>query len=131
MNNVLLQGNLAKDAEISVTTTGKEVAKFTVATNERFFSTTGSEVKQTAYINCVAWGEKFANKLRFANKGKGIFVSGRLVTRSYEDQNNNKRYITEVVASFVEVEGTPISDEKPSSNFTNFGLSEEEEQIPF
>ena len=133
MNSVQILGNLARDPEVRFTKTGRAVASFTVAaTNTYFDSTTNEQKEQTAFINCVAWGKlgEAAGNLR---KGSRCFVEGRLNTRSYETQDGQKRYVTEVVANFV---GTSLDTQNTdsfgggSSNFDNFGSSNEE-NFPF
>ena len=125
MNSVQILGNLARDPEVRFTKTGRAVASFTVAaTNTYFDSTTNEQKEQTAFINCVAWGKlgEAAGNLR---KGSRCFVEGRLNTRSYETQDGQKRYVTEVV----DTQNTD-SFGGGSSNFDNFGSSNEE-NIPF
>ena len=123
MNSVQILGNLARDPEVRFTKTGRAVASFTVAaTNTYFDSTTNEQKEQTAFINCVAWGKlgEAAGNLR---KGSRCFVEGRLNTRSYETQDGQKRYVTEVVANFVGVSlNAPISE---ASNFDSFEKQEE------
>jgi single-strand DNA-binding protein len=130
MNSVQILGNLARDPEVRFTKTGRAVASFTVAaTNTYFDSTTNEQKEQTAFINCVAWGKlgEAAGNLR---KGSRCFVEGRLNTRSYETQDGQKRYVTEVVANFVGVSlNTPVSE---ASNFDSFERTDStEEKIPF
>ena len=101
MNSVQILGNLARDPEVRYTKTGRAVATFTVAATNTYIDSTTNETKeQTAFINCVAWGKlgEAAGNLR---KGSRCFVEGRLQTRSYETQDGQKRYVTEVVANFV------------------------------
>ena len=127
MNSVQILGNLARDPEVRFTKTGRAVASFTVAaTNTCFDPTTHEQKEQTAFINCVAWGKlgEAAGNLR---KGSRCFIEGRLNTRSYETQDGQKRYVTEVVANFVGVSlNAPISE---ASNFDSF--EKQEENIPF
>ena len=118
---------MARDPEVRFTKTGRAVASFTVAaTNTYFDPTTHEQKEQTAFINCVAWGKlgEAAGNLR---KGSRCFIEGRLNTRSYETQDGQKRYVTEVVANFVGVSlNAPISE---ASNFDSF--EKQEENIPF
>lgn len=128
MNSVQVLGNLVRDPEVRFTKTGKAVATFTVAaTNEYMDVSTGEVKQQTAFINCVAWGKQgeLAGNLR---KGSRAFVEGRLNTRSYETNNGQKRYITEVVANMV---GVSLADAVTESNFDSFSDTGEQENIPF
>lgn len=127
MNTVQILGNLARDPEVRYTKNGRAVASFTVAaTNEFLNKETGDVKEQTAFINCVAWG-KLGEQVGNLKKGSLCFVEGRLQTRSYETQDGQKRYVTEVVANFV---GTSLQDGgcNDASNFDSFGSNEE---VPF
>ena len=126
MNSVQILGNLARDPEVRFTKTGKAVATFTVAaTNTYFDSTTNEQKEQTSFVNCVAWG-KLGEAVGNLRKGSRCFVEGRLNTRSYETQDGQKRYITEVIANFVGQSLQAQSNEP--SNFDSFG---NEQNIPF
>ena len=96
LNKVMLIGNLGKDAETRYTPSGVAVTNFTLATPRRTKDQQSGEWRdETDWHNVVLWrGENVANYLQ---KGKRIYVEGRLQTRSWEDQNGNKRYTTEVV----------------------------------
>ena len=129
MNQVQLLGNLARDAELRFTQSGKAVATFTVAATNTYVDSTTNETKeQTAFINCVAWG-KLGESIGNLRKGNRVFVEGRLQTRSYETTDGQKRYVTEVVANFV---GTSLTnDETASSNFDSFDTTNQNGNIPF
>ena len=128
MNTVQILGNLTRDPEVRFTKSGKAVATFTVAATNTYIDSTTNETKeQTAFINVVAWGKlgEDAGNLR---KGSRCFVEGRLQTRSYETQDGQKRYVTEVVANFV---GTSLTNnESASSNFDSFAQPQDE-NVPF
>lgn len=127
MNTVQILGNLARDPEVRYTQSGKAVATFTVAASNTFISSDGETKEQTAFINCVAWG-KLGESVGNLRKGNRAFVEGRLQTRSYETQEEQKRYVTEVVANFV---GTSLmNDDAGTSNFDSFE-SPQDENIPF
>ncbi len=101
MNTVNLMGNLARDPEVRYTKTGRAVATFTVAASNTYIDANTKEAKeQTAFVNCVAWGT-LAEEIGTLRKGNKCLVQGRIQTRSYETQNGEKRYVTEVVAGFV------------------------------
>ena len=129
MNSVQLLGNLARDAELRFTQSGKAVATFTVAATNTYVDSTTNETKeQTAFINCVAWG-KTGEAVGNCKKGDRLLVNGRIQTRSYEDSNGQKKYVTEVVADFV---GKKLDGEFDSgSNFDNFDTANQNENIPF
>ena len=118
MNTVQILGNLTKDAEVRYTKSGKAVATFTVAATNTYIDSQTQEAKgQTAFVNCVAWGKQ-GEQVGQLTKGSKCFVEGRLQTRSYETQEGQKKYVTEVVANFV---GAPLcGDTNATSNFDNF-----------
>ena len=99
MNKVLLTGNLARDPEVRYTQSGKACASFTLAIDRRK-SSDGNQ--QADFIACVAW-EKTAEVIsQYVKKGQKIAVEGRIQTRSYDAQDGNKRYVTEVVVQSME-----------------------------
>ena len=98
MNKVVLVGRLTKDPEIKNTSSQVQFCNFTVAVDRRFKDQNGQ--RQADFINCVAW-----RKTAFLRNGSKIGVVGSLQSRSFDDQNGQKRYVTEVVvdeAEFVE-----------------------------
>lgn len=128
MNTVQILGNLARDPELSFTKTGRAVATFTVAATNTYIDSATNETKeQTAFINCVAWG-KIGEAVGNCKKGERLLVNGRIQTRSYDTQDGQKRYVTEVVADFV---GKKLDSEfDSSSNFDSFEQPQNE-NIPF
>lgn len=129
MNSVQILGNLARDPELRFTKTGRAVATFTVAATNTYVDSATNETKeQTAYINCVAWG-KTGEAVVACKKGERLFVEGRIQTRSYEDSNGQKKYVTEVVANFV---GRKLDGEFDSgSNFDSFENNGGDENVLF
>lgn len=128
MNSVQILGNLARDPELRFTKTGRAVATFTVAATNTYIDSATNETKeQTAFINCVAWG-KTGEAVGNCKKGERLLVNGRIQTRSYEDSNGQKKYVTEVVADFV---GRKLDGEFDSSNFDSFENTNPNENIPF
>lgn len=102
MNSVQLLGNLARDPEIRFTKTGRAVAMFTVACTRSYIPAGSSEPRElTDFIPCVAWGNLAENCGNNLSKGSRVFVQGRISVRSYETQDGQKRYRTEVVCDFV------------------------------
>lgn len=129
MNQVQLLGNLARDAELRFTQSGKAVATFTVAATNTYVDSATNETKeQTAFINCVAWG-KTGEAVGACKKGERLLVNGRIQTRSYEDSNGQKKYVTEVVSDFI---GRKLEGEFDSgSNFDSFENNGGDENVPF
>lgn len=97
VNKVILLGRLGKDAETKFTPSGAARTQFSIATNRRWKDQqTGDWKEETDWHNIVLWrSENVANYLQ---KGTQVYVEGRLSTRSYDDKDGNKRYVTEVVA---------------------------------
>lgn len=95
-NKVILIGNLVADPELKKTQSGVSVTSFRIAVNRRY--TRQGEQQQTDFIDIVAWRERAEFVTRFFTKGKPILVCGQLQTRTWTDNNGQKRYATEVVA---------------------------------
>lgn len=100
MNKVILIGNLARDPENSVTNSGISVCKMTVAVNRNFTNADGK--RDCDFFNVIAWRQLADNCGKYLSKGKKIAVTGSLQTRSYETQDGEKRYVTEIMAEEVE-----------------------------
>ena len=130
MNTVQILGNLARDPEVRYTQSGRAVATFTVAATNTYIDSTTNETKeQTAFVNCVAWG-KLGEAVGNYRKGNRLFVEGRIQTRSYEDSNGQKKYVTELIAGFVGV--SALNDTAIESNFDNFADDKgNDENLPF
>lgn len=101
MNSVQIIGNIVRDPEVRYTRTGKAVASFTVAVNRSWVSVQGERKESTDYIPVVAWGRLADLVGQRITKGTRVFVEGRFQTRSYETQEGEKRYMTEVVANLI------------------------------
>ena len=113
MNKVILLGRLTRDPEERYTqTTNTLVASFTLAVNRRFVRQ--GEERQTDFINIVAWDKTGEFVSKYFKKGQQIAVVGRLQTRSYQDNNNQTRYVTEVIA-----EEVYFADSNKNENDTN------------
>lgn len=95
-NRVQLIGNLGNDPEIIKLESGKKLAKMTIATNETYKNAKGDLVKETQWHNVVAWGKTAEIVEKYLVKGKEVAIEGKLTSRSYEDKEGIKRYITEI-----------------------------------
>lgn len=99
VNKVILIGNLGKDPEVKYTPSGTPVAKFSIATNERYKDKTGEWQDRTEWHNIVAWGRIAEITGEFLKKSSKVYIEGRLQTSSWEDKTSGaKRYRTEIVA---------------------------------
>ena len=99
LNKVLLIGNLGKDPELRYTPDGLAILKFSIATSEYFNDKSGNKSEKTTWHNIVMFGKMAQNLANYLNKGKQVFVEGRISNRSYDDKDGNKKYITEIVAT--------------------------------
>lgn len=98
-NKVQLIGNLGNDPEIISLDSGKKLAKFNLATNESYKNAAGEKITDTQWHNVVAWGKTAEIIESYVSKGKEVAIEGKLTSRSYEDKEGNKRYITEIVCN--------------------------------
>jgi single-strand DNA-binding protein len=96
-NKVQLIGNLGNTPEIINLESGKKLAKISLATNETYKNNKGESIKETQWHNLIAWGKTAEIIEKHLQKGNEIAVEGKLVSRSYEDKNGEKKYITEIV----------------------------------
>ena len=100
MNKTILIGNLTKDPELTQTTSGIAVAKFTLAVQRKFKNAEGEY--ESDFINCVAWRNTAEFVQKYFKKGEKVAVSGSIQTRTYDNSDGKKVYVTEVVADEVE-----------------------------
>jgi single-strand DNA-binding protein len=98
-NKVQLIGHVGNDPEILNLESGKKLAKFSIATNESYKNNKGEKITDTQWHNIVAWGKTAELIENYVPKGKEIGIEGKLTSRSYEDKDGVKKYITEVVCS--------------------------------
>jgi single-strand DNA-binding protein len=98
-NRVQLIGNLGGDPEIKTFDSNKIMARFSIATNETYKKENGEKVTETQWHHVIAWNGTAKIVEKLLKKGAEVAVEGKLTTRSWEDKEGNKRYITEVVAS--------------------------------
>jgi single-strand DNA-binding protein len=105
VNKVILVGNLGKDPELRYTPSGAAVANFTLATSERYKDKNGDSQEKTEWHNIVAWRQLAEICGKYLHKGKQVYIEGRIQTRSYDDRDGNKRYVTEIVADQMQMLG--------------------------
>ncbi len=100
VNKVILIGNLGKDPEVKVTPSGTPVAKFSLATNERYKDKAGQWQDRTEWHNLVAWQRTAEIIGEYVKKGSKIYVEGRLQTSSWDDKTTGeKKYRTEIIVN--------------------------------
>lgn len=96
INNLTLVGRLTKDPDLKYTGNGTAVATFALAVNRNFTNQSGE--READFINCVVWRKPAETLANYAKKGVLIGVTGRIQTRSYDNQQGQRVYVTEVVA---------------------------------
>lgn len=139
MNKVELIGRLTKEPEIKLTSNQTQFCNFTIAVDRRFKDANGQ--RQADFISCVAWKQTAVFIQKYFHKGNKIGVVGSIQTRSFDDQNGQKRFVTEVIVDEVEfVESQPsaqtapnetaVTADEPSTNFEK-ATTEEMAQLPF
>jgi single-strand DNA-binding protein len=105
VNKVILIGNLGRDVELRHTPGGATVAKFSIATNEKWKDKAGQLQEHTEWHNIVAWGKLAEFCGTYLSKGRQIYVEGMMRTRTYDDEKGNRRYFTEVRANVIQLLG--------------------------
>jgi len=147
LNKVILIGRLGQKPELRyLPQTERAVAKFSLATNERYFnpSTNESDIR-TEWHRIVTWGKLAEFCEKYLNQGKQIYIEGKLRTRSWQDREGNKRYTTEIEAQNITllgkkeevVEDQSSSEPKPPTDFIKDTTEapdkegEEEDEVPF
>ncbi len=145
MNRATLIGNLTRDPELRMTSGGISVCTFSVAVQRRFKNAQGE--READFFNIVTWRALAENCSRYLHKGSKVFVGGQLQNRSYETQDGNKRYVTEIIADEVEFldrapgsnsggdtshnESASSKGSEPFGSANEFGDTIEDEELPF
>ena len=118
LNKVMLIGNITRDPELRYTPQGRAVVTLGLAVNRNFKSQTGEKKQETCFINVVAWAQLAEICNQYLQKGRPVFVEGRLQSRSWQDQEGKKRSVIEVVADNVQFLGSRGQvEEAPASGF--------------
>lgn len=98
-NSVQLIGNLGMNPEVKTLDSGSTVAKFSIATSDRYKNKKGEQMEDTTWHNVVAWGKTAEIAEKFLKKGAQVAVEGKLTNRNYEAKDGTKRYITEILVN--------------------------------
>ncbi len=128
VNKVILVGHLGKDPEVRHLEGGATVVNFTLATTETY-TRDGRKVEQTEWHNVVMWRGLAEIAAKYLQKGKLVYVEGKLRTRSYDDRDGNKRYVTEIVADNFNMLGRKSDNENgahPGTSSQNPSKPEEQ-----
>lgn len=136
VNKVILIGNLGADPEIRYLSNGTAVANFRIATTENRINRSGEKVSFTEWHRIVAFGRLAEICKDYLNKGKQVYIEGRLRTRQWEDKNGNRRSTTEIVALQMQMLGPPGAAVDLPLPEKDFEIETEEipgpdEEVPF
>src|SRR4051812_24740032 len=105
VNKVILVGNLGADPDMRFTPSGQGVCELRIATSESWTDKNGQRQEKTEWHRVVVWGKRAEVCSKYLSKGRQVFVEGRIQTRTYDDKEGNKRYITEIIAADVQFLG--------------------------
>ena len=141
VNRVILIGRLGKDPEIRSTPSGTSVAKFSLATDERWTDKSGEKQERTEWHNITAWGKLAEICGQYLRKGKLVYIDGSIRTDSWDDkETGQKKYRTEIVANNMQMldkkgddEGGSYAGARKSTASATAGAPqmEDDEEVPF
>lgn len=115
VNRVILIGNLGADPEVRTLESGAMVAKLRIATNESYRDKKGEWQTQTEWHDVILWRDMAERAETRLKKGDAVYVEGKLTHRTWEDKDGNKRYTTEVVASYFRVISRTERSDQPTN----------------
>ena len=129
LNKVLLIGNVGKDPDVRYFDNGQAVASFPLATSERGYTLANGTVipERTDWHNIVVRRDQVAFVEKWVRKGSGLYVEGKIRTRSYDDPNGMKRYVTEIHADRVEFYNT---GSRPADAGVNTATASQQTSMP-
>ena len=142
VNKVILIGNLGKDPEVKYFEEGRGVATFSIATTRSYKDKNGERQDQTDWHNIAVWKPGLIGIVeKYLKKGNKVYVEGMLRSRSWEDQNQSTRYITEVIVDSLTLLGSPNENQgvqdnsksisEPSTSNSKSESVEEDDDLPF
>ena len=138
VNKVILVGNLGRDPEVRTLESGAKVANFTLATSETYKNKEGQRITQTEWHNIVLWRGLAEVAERFLKKGNQVYIEGRIRSRSYDDKDGIKKYITEIFGDNMTMLGSRRDMDEPDAPGTGTeetapeaDVSEEKDDLPF
>lgn len=117
LNKAMIIGRLTRDPEVRTTTSGKNVASFSVATGYTWKDANGVQQEKTEFHNVIAWGKLGEICGQYLKKGKKTYIEGRLQTRDWVGQDGLKRYRTEIIAdNLIMLDSKPMGDNQNYSS---------------
>ena len=147
VNKVILVGRLGKDPEVKTTPSGQTIAKFSLATDEKFTDKSGQRQERTEWHNIVVWGKLAEICGNYLRKGKQVYIEGSIKTDSWDDKETGvKKYRTEIIASGMQMLGSKGEDgggggyggggnyagaSKSSGSNSGSDFVEDDDEVPF
>lgn len=139
VNKAIIVGNLGRDPEMRSTQSGTQIANFSVATSRRYNNRDGQMQEETEWHRIVAFGRLAEICGQYLHKGKQVYIEGRIQTRSWDDDNGQKKYMTEIVANEMQMLGArgdaPAGDfgSPPQAAASTAGgaAASEDDDLPF
>ncbi len=136
---MILLGNLGADPEVTTLESGVKLARLRIATNEFFRGQEGESVEKTEWHNVVLWRNKAELAEKYLQKGRTVYLEGRLRTRQWQDKDGNQRYSTEILGDVINfIGGRPdqASDSRPTAGSSSAqapapDTPPEEDDLPF
>jgi len=116
LNKCMIIGNLGADPEMRYTANGSAVTTFNVATSRNYTNNQGERVDETEWFSVVTWNRLAETCAQYLQKGRQVYVEGRMQTRSWDGQDGQKRYRTELIAETVKFLGN--RNDRPAEGFT-------------
>jgi single-strand DNA-binding protein len=127
VNKAILVGNLGRDAEVTTTASGFPIARFSLATtHRRKDNRSGNWEDRTEWHRVVLLGKQAESLRDYLKKGKQIYVEGRIETRSWDDKEGQKRYMTEIIADRIQLLGSAGSGARGGARDDDYGAPEYE-----
>ena len=135
MNKVMLIGNVGRDPETKITTTGTKKISFSLATSQKYKDAAGEYKEKTQWHNIVCWGKLGDLVEKMVFKGSSLFIEGELSYRKWEDQNGQQKTVTEINGNNFQILGARTNEQKrdqnQSSSQDNYIDDKEDYDLPF
>ena len=132
INKVILIGNVGKEPTIRNLDNGETVASFSLATSETFKKQDGTKVTNTTWHNIVVWKGLAKVVEKYVKKGDTLYIEGKISNRSWDDKEGNKHYITEIVASNIQMLGSKTKDTSGTTEQdVNSDIPKQDDYLPF
>ena len=124
LNRIMFMGNITRDPELKYLPNGTAVTTFTVASNRSYKPKDGEKKEEVTFMRIVVWGKRAESCGEYLHKGSSVFVEGRIQNRTWEGEDGQKKYSTEIVADNVQFLGG-----KQDNNTSHVDQGEAKEEI--